>query len=229
MEKIGSYYQNNFYDTTAQAAKEKESTRAGGSKGAGAVREKKAPELSRAAQKLLKELQKTYKNMDFIVADCDTEEEAAEYLSRGTSEYSALLSTDELEKMAADESVKKKNMEILDGAVEKLDDMKKQLGEKGEDVTRIGIAIGNDGEVSFFAELEKNSEKQRERIEKNREEKKAEETETEKYMQGARPGKRTTVFASSVSELAEKIAQVDWDKVKEERYEASGQRFNFMV
>lgn len=48
-------------------------------------------------------------------------------------------------------------------------------------------------------------------------------------MQGARPGKRTTVFASSVSELAEKIAQVDWDKVKEERYEASGQRFNFMV
>ena len=131
--------------------------------------------------------------------------------------------------MAADESVKKKNMEILDGAVEKLDDMKKQLGEKGEDVTRIGIAIGNDGEVSFFAELEKNSEKQRERIEKNREEKKAEETETEKYMQGARPGKRTTVFASSVSELAEKIAQVDWDKVKEERYEASGQRFNFMV
>ena len=53
--------------------------------------------------------------------------------------------------------------------------------------------------------------------------------EAEKYMQGARPGKRTTVFASSVSELAEKIAQVDWDKVKEERYEASGQRFNFMV
>ncbi len=229
MEKIGNYYQSSLYDRTAKTGKESRTATASGAKSEKAGKESKAPALSKAAQKLLKELQKTYKNMDFIVADCDTEEEAAEYLSRGTSEYSALLSTDELEKMAADESVKKKNMEILDGAVEKLDDMKKQLGEKGEDVTRIGIAIGNDGEVSFFAELEKNSEKQRERIEKNREEKKAEETETEKYMPGARPGKRTTVFASSVSELAEKIAQVDWDKVKEERYEASGQRFNFMV
>ena len=231
MEKIGSYYQSGIYGKTAQAARDAEKAKADSArKTTDASKEsKKAPNLSKAAQNLLKELQKKYGNMDFIVADFETDEEAASLLSRGNAEYSTLFTPDELEKMAADESVKKKNMEILDGAVEKLDDMKKQLGEKGEDVTRIGIAIGNDGEVSFFAELEKNSEKQRERIEKNREEKKAEETETEKYMQGARPGKRTTVFASSVSELAEKIAQVDWDKVKEERYEASGQRFNFMV
>ena len=235
MEKIGSYYQNNFYDTTAQAAKEKESTRAGGSKGAGAVREKKAPELSRAAQKLLKELQKSYKNMDFIVADYETDEEAAELLSRGTGEYSALFSADELEKMATDESVKEKNLKILDGAVSKLDEMKTQLGDKSDDIARIGISIGDDGEVSFFAELEKNSEKQRERIEKQREDKKdaakeAERAEAAEYLaHGKATGKRTTVYASTIEELAEKIANVDWNTVKEERQSTTGQRFDFTV
>lgn len=231
MEKIGNYYQSSLYDRTARTERESKTGRTAETRAEKTGKESKAPVLSSAAQKLLKELQKTYKNMDFIVADYETDEEAAEYLSRGTSEYSALLSADELEKMAADESVKKKNMEILDGAVEKLDEMKTQLGDKGADVTRIGISIGNDGEVSFFAELEKNSEKQRERIEKSREEKRAEskEAEAEKYMQAGRPGKRTTVYASSVSELAEKIAQVDWESVKEERYDFSGQRFNFSV
>lgn len=239
MEKIGSYYQSSMYDKTARTGKDTGASKTSDTKSSRTSKEGKAsPTLSTAAQKLLKELQKTYKNMDFIVADYETDEEAAEYLSRGTSEYSALLSTDELEKMAADEDVKKKNMEILDNAVTKLDDMKSQLGDKAEDVTRIGISIGNDGEVSFFAELEKNSEKQRERIDKQREDKKTQareakkaeqDAELEKYRQGGRPGKRTTVYASSVSELAEKIGQVDWDSIKEEHYQSSGQRFSFTV
>ena len=96
MEKIGNYYQSSLYDRTAKTGKESRTATASGAKSEKAGKESKAPALSKAAQKLLKELQKTYKNMDFIVADCDTEEEAAEYLSRGTSEYSALLSTDEI-------------------------------------------------------------------------------------------------------------------------------------
>lgn len=237
MERIGNYYQNSLYSEAAKAGKD-----AGSTKTAEAEKTSKngkaSPSLSKAAQKLLKELQKTYKNMDFMVADYETEEEAARYLSRGTGEYTALISTDELEKMAADENVKKKNMEILDNAVGKLEEMKTQLGDKAEDVTRIGISIGSDGEVSFFAELEKNSEKQRERIEQQRENRKAEakeakkadkDADTEKYLQGMRPGKRTTVYASSVSELAEKISRVDWDAIKEERYNPAGQHFNFTV
>lgn len=239
MEKIGSYYQSSMYDRTAGTGKDAGAAKASETKSGRTSQESKsAPVLSTAAQKLLKELQKTYKNMDFIVADYETDEEAAEYLSRGTSEYSALLSTDELERMAADEDVKKKNMEILDNAVTRLDDMKAQLGDKAEDVTRIGISIGSDGEVSFFAELEKNSEKQRERIDKQREDRKTEakeakraeqDAELEKYRQGGRPGKKTTVYASSVDELAEKIGQVDWDSIKEERYQTSGQHFSFTV
>ena len=238
MEKIGSYYQSSIYERTTQAAAE--AAKADKAKGAGAAKtEKKAPELSKAAQKLLKELQKNYKNMDFIVADYETDEEAASLLSRGTGEYSALLSTDELEKMAADESVKEKNLNILDNAVSKLDEMKTKLGDQADEVTRVGIAFGDDGEVSFFAELEKNSEKQRERIDRQREEsreekrteaKEARSTETDQYRALSRSAeKRTTVFAPTVEALAEKISQVDWSRIKEEQTNPTGQRFDFMV
>lgn len=236
MEKIGSYYQSSIYDKTAQAARGAEKAKAGSARKAEASQEnKKAPTLSKAAQKLLKELQKSYSNMDFIVADFETDEEAASLLSRGTGEYSTLFTPDELEKMAADEDVKNKNLKTLDEAVSKLDEMKEQLGEKGNDVTRIGISFGDDGEVSFFAELEKNSEKQRERIEKQREDKKAtakgaKSAETEEYRaHGKNTGKKTTVYASTVEELMEKIANVDWNAVKEERQNPTGQRFDLTI
>ncbi|MCI9651837.1 MAG: hypothetical protein HFH98_08225 [Lachnospiraceae bacterium] len=236
MEKIGNYYQSSIYEKTAQAAKDADRAKAGSARKAGGTEEgKKAPALSKAAQNLLKELKKTYSNMDFIVADFETDEEAASLMSRGTAEYSALFTPEELEKMAADEDVKNKNMKILDGAVSKLDEMKTKLGDKADDVTRIGISFGDDGEVSFFAELEKNSEKQRERIEKQREDKKdaAKENgkaEAAEYLAHGKPtGKRTTVYASTIEELAEKIANVDWNAVKEERQSTTGQRFDFTV
>lgn len=236
MEKVGSYYQSSVYERTTQAGKDIQSAKADSAKSASASKgDKKAPELSRAAQKLLKELQKSYKNMDFIVADYETDEEAAALLSRGKEEYSALISADELEKMAADENVKKKNLEILDGAVSRLDEMKTKLGDKADDVTRIGITIGDDGEVSFFAELEKSSAKQRERIEKQREDRKeeakdAKKTEADEYRaHGKNAEKRTTVFASTVEELAEKIANIDWNTIKEETYNPTGQKFDFMI
>lgn len=236
MEKIGSYYENSFYDRTAQTKKDAGTARSGSAKNAnGAKEEQKTSNLSKAAQKLLKELHNTYGNMDFIVADYETEEEAASLLSRGNSKYSALMSTDELEKMAADEDYKNKNLKLIDDAVSKLDDMKAQLGDRADDVKRLGVAIKDDGEVSFFAELEKNSEKQRERIDKQREDKKeaareAKKAEADRHMPvGRTPGKRTTVFAPSVEELAKKIDGVDWDKIKEEPFNPTGQRFDFTV
>ena len=236
MEKIGNYYQSSIYEKTAQAAKDADRAKAGSARKAGGTEEgKKAPALSKAAQNLLKELKKTYSNMDFIVADFETDEEAASLMSRGTAEYSALFTPEELEKMAADEDVKNKNMKILDGAVSKLDEMKTKLGDKADDVTRIGISFGDDGEVSFFAELEKNSEKQRERIEKQREDKRdaakeAGRSEAAEYLaHGKSTGKRTTVYASTIEELAEKISQVDWNTVKEERQNTTGQRFDFTI
>lgn len=240
MEKIGSFdmYRSSFYDKTAQVKKDTETANAAKTK------ETNAPQnqvtLSRDAQNLLKELKKSYGDMDFIVADYSTDEEAASYLSRGTNEYSVLISPEELEKMAADKDVKEKNLQTLDDAVKKLGEAKDQLGDKADDISRIGIVIGGDGQVSLFAELEKSSEKQRERIEQQRADKKAAEAEEAKKaeakkneeamgkMAGTRTTKRTTVFADSVEKLAEEIDKVDWSKVKEEQPE-NGQKFDFTI
>lgn len=205
MERIGNYVnQSGYFNKAERAEKGGKSARTAG---ANAAKENREPaQLSAAARKLLKELKKSYGNMDFIVADYETEEEAASYLSRGISEYSTLLTAEELEKMAADENYKKEALHTLDNTVTKLEEMKERLGDKGGEIARMGIAIGNDGKISFFAELEKISEKQRERI-----------------------GKRTSVFASSVDELAEKINQVDWDAIKEDTFHPAGHRFDFTI
>ena len=243
MDRIGNYgvYQRNYYDSP-QAAKTSAASAAetGAAKDAG----QKKVELSDAAANLLKEMKQEYGNADFIIADYESDEEAATLLARGRAAYSVLLTPEELEKMAADKSVEKENRKALDDAFAQLADLKDQLGEKGEQVTRMGVAIGDGGEVSYFAELEKVSEKQRERIEEKRVEtrEKNRETRAEKTrerweeLQGRGPegmaererGKRTTVYASSVEELMERIGQVNWDEVPAE-VTPSGHRFDFTV
>ena len=231
MDRIGSYgiYQNNYYDKTKTAKGGQNATSEVKESGSAA---RKKTELSVDAKKLLKELKKLYGNTDFIVADYANEEEAASYLSRGTSKYSVLLTPEELEKMAADEDVKKKNLKTLDDAFAKLNEMKEKLGENGQEVSRLGVILGDDGEISYFAELEKVNEKQRERIEENRENKKEEARKAEKEQaereRRPEPPKRTTVHASSLEELAEKISQVDWSTVPD-KPASSGSYFNYTV
>ena len=215
MNKVGGYgiSQNHFYENMIQNKKTKETKTAKEEK----TNKNNSVNLSKKAQNLLKELKKKYGNMDFIVADYENDEEAASYLSHGTKEYSVLIDPESLEEMASDTKTKEKSMSLIDEATENLSDVKDQLGEEGNEVTRLGVSIGKDGTVSYFAELEKSSAKQRERIEKAQEEKR-EEKRTEKktgkeernYYNGT---KRTRVTASSTDELVEKIEQVDWSKI----------------
>ena len=161
--------------------------------------------------------------MDFIVADYESEEEASAYLSRGTKEYSVLIDPELLEEMAADGKTKEKQLNLLEDAASKLSGMKQQLGARKDEVSRVGVAIDKDGSMSFFAELEKVSEKQRERIENARETKREEAAMQEKR------SKRTRVEADSVEELIEKIRNVDWSKIKEEGIFTSGSKFDFSI
>lgn len=190
-------------------------------------------QLSSKAKKLLEELKKTYTNMDFIVADYETDEEASAYLARGSKEYSVLFDPETLEEMAADEETKNKYVGILEDSVGQLKDMKEQLGDKADEVTNIGISIGKDGQVSYFADLEKMGEKQKEFIEKTRESKKEAKTEQEKKaheeLAAKERVKKTTVRANSVDELLEKINAVDWDQIKSEEKPEAGSRFDFSI
>ena len=194
-------------------------------------------QLSTQAKKLLDELKKKYSNMDFIVADYENDEEASAYLSRGTKEFSVLIDPETLEEMASDEDAKAKNIGILEDSVSQLKDMSDKLGDKKDEVAHLGVSIGKDGKVSYFAELEKIGERQKEWLEKSRENRKEEKaskekTALEKKMQENAPyekTKKTRVQADSVEELIEKINAVDWDKVKAEEKPEEGGRFDFSV
>jgi molecular chaperone DnaK (HSP70) len=133
--------------------------------------------------------------------------------------------------------------------------MKEQLGDSGQEVKRLGFTVDDNGQVSYFAELEKNSKAQSERIEAAREKKKAEKKEAaeeaeekeaeEKKAEAAEARKkekaeeayqntqggirRTTVTAATTEELLEKIRSVDWDSVEEASVPAAGSRFDFSV
>lgn len=105
-------------------------------------------QMSDKAKALLQELKKTYSNADFYVAEYETDEEAAEYLSRGSKDFSVLIDPEELERMANDDEVKKQNLNLLDESLGKLSEMKEELKETGreDEVVTLGVTIGKDGQ-----------------------------------------------------------------------------------
>lgn len=207
-------------------------------------------QLSDSAKSLLEELKEKYQNMDFFVADCASDEETQSYLSRGTKEYSVLIDPDTLEAMAADVETKEKYINVIDTATSQMEDIKKELGEDGEEVKSIGVKIDSEGITTFYAELQKVSDSQKEWMEqmknkkaedkKNQEklEKKREEQQEKETKQSERNGdakqrvsgdiRITRVSASSVEELIEKIRSVDWTQVENVRA-TTGVRFDFTV
>ncbi|MBD5537724.1 MAG: hypothetical protein HDQ99_21130 [Lachnospiraceae bacterium] len=242
--EISSNYSNyassyaNATNSKKQVAEGKETTQTGSIGEAG---------LSKNAQALLEKLRKNYSEMDFMVADFDKGDNAKEILSRGTKEVSVIFSSSELEKMASDEKYEQEYMERVQGAVRMSERINREFGftsafgEKtgNGEISKIGISFNSDGTTSFFAELEKSSAKQRERIEKVREEKRVAKKEQEKraekekfenrYLREDTSVKRTTVQADSMEELLEKVRGVDWDSVKAENRPQSGGRFDFTI
>lgn len=241
MNGIGSYnaMQKNLYSSSAQSRK----TAKADSKKTDETKKtnNSSVQLSDKAKALLQELKKTYNNADFYVAEYETEEEAAEYLSRGSKDYSVLIDPEELERMANDDEVKKQNLSLLDESLNKLGEMKEELKETGreDEVVTLGVNIGKDGQVSYFAELEKAGERTKEFVDKIREDKKeaAKEAEAEKADKNPNQGKynyehskRATVTANSVEDLLEQIKNFNWDNVKEETtIPMPGRNFDFTI
>lgn len=239
MNGVSSYgaTQKSIYSSTAQSRR---TAKADDKKTENAKKtNNNSVQLSDKAKALLQELKKTYNNADFYVAEYETEEEAADYLSRGSKDYSVLIDPEELERMANDEDVKKQNLSLLDESLNKLSEMKEELKETGreDEVVTLGVNIGKDGKVSYFAELEKAGERQKEFVDKMREDKKeaAKEAEAEKANKAQdkynyEHSKRATVTADNVDDLLEQIKNFNWDNVKEETsIPMPGKNFDFTV
>lgn len=158
MSKINGYsaYQTSFTSSAVQNRKDEAKTdRTGNTQKQEKGKKTGTTQLSDAAKSLLKDLQKRYGNMDFIVAKYETEEEAASYLARGSKEFSVLIDPDELEQMAEDPEVCRQYTDQLDSAVEQLKNMKEQIQLEEGDVLHLGVAMDQYGIKSFFADIEK--------------------------------------------------------------------------
>lgn len=196
--------------------------------------ESKQPRLSNQAAALLEKLRKTYgEDMDFMVADFSGPEEAKAALAHGTKEFSVLFSVEELEKMASDENIEQEYMDRIQQALRMSDEINGKYGfesglgenNNGVSVTNLAVAFHADGTMTLFADLEKSSAMQRERMEKAQKEKteETEKTDKEKFQESISHKadnpwmysdvKRTSVQADSIEELLEKIQAVNWDAV----------------
>lgn len=217
----GYYNAANYYNAAAQT-KQKEKTQTNRKDANAKTQNASSVKLSEKAQDMLEKLRKKYKNMDFMAVDFEKEDEVKSVLSHGTKEFSVLFSSDELEKMASDEKYEKEYMNRIEGAVHMSDQINRRFGfesafgENDTQIMKIGIGLQKDGSTTFFAELEKSSAMQRERIEKAQEEKRTNR-------------KRTTVQADSIEELLKKIKEVDWNTIKAEDETVSGSKFDFSI
>ena len=143
-------------------------------------------QLSDKAKEYYEKLKSKFGNMEFILVSNDLKSEvqknAASY--GNANKQVVLIDVEKLEKMANDPSYAKKYEGIIAMAQTKLAEMKNSLVSSGASVKNFGINVDSNGNASYFATLEKSSEAQAKRIEKQREAKaeakRAEKKKTEK-------------------------------------------------
>lgn len=202
----------------------------------GGISENNETKLSAKAQSFLKSLRSKYGNCDFFAGNAGDDLKAL--ANSGSKEFTVIFSNEELERMANDEKYAAQQLKTMEGAFKMSENINAQFGFEsgGAKIGKIGMIFNEDGSTSFFAEMEKAGAKQRERLDKIREEKRAEKKEKEKKAQKADKEirgykkdddtKRTTVEASSIEELLEKMHTVDWDKIEPEKI---GGRVNYSI
>ncbi|GEM_PF-960889 len=209
----GAYQQAGYMSSAVQKKKDEEKTnKTGSAQRTGNARKTGTNELSDAAKALLKDLQKQYKDMDFIVAKYESSEEASGYLARSTKEFGVLLDPDELEQMASDPEVRRQYTDQLDEAVEQLKEMKEKVQLEEGDVLHLGVAIDPYGVKEFFADIEKANSNLHSKQATNRA-KAQKEFET-------RLAKKVEKRKAQQKEAAEKLAETKAEKRADEKKEA---------
>lgn len=214
------------------------------------------PQLSEKAAKYYESLKSKFNNMDFVLVSKDqkanAQTNAAQYANK--NKMVVLIDEEKIEKMASDESYRKKYEGIISQSASGMSDFAKKLGESGANIKGFGMQVNDNGATSFFAVMKKSSEKsmsdQKTRIEKkaaaNKAAKKAEAKKAAKKEEAKRLEKRrsesgkleddeetVTITANSIEELIQKIDDQKqlWmsDDVQTEAEKQVGQNFDFSV
>lgn len=192
------------------------------------------PKLSEKASGYYEELKAKYGDVEFVLVDKEHLDAAKDYTSSLVTDKSmiVLISEDEVEEMAANESVRSQNEKLIEDAKAQMPDLINQLKESGTEVKSFGIEFNDDGTASYFAVVDKSLAAQKERIENNLAEKRAEKKADAKNA-AERKEDLTTVTASSMEDLIKKIKDVMYeakaDSVITEQEKMVGQNFDFSL
>ncbi|MCR5322875.1 MAG: DUF6033 family protein [Lachnospiraceae bacterium] len=191
--------------------------------------------LSKRAQDFLNDLRERFGDYDFMVGNSN--DDLRSMVNGSNKEFSVIFSSEEIEKMAADENYAEEKFRAVDDAVEMSMRINEQFGFEsaldaaqgnGNTLSRFGVAIGDDGKVTLFAELEKTADKQKEHLE----------ADADGVQKPVKPNpyakndentvKKTIIQAGSEEELMQKLSIVDWRDVPAQAIQ-TGERLNFTV
>lgn len=163
---------------------------AGGTKGAERTKDAKAadygktvgnPQLSDKAAEYYKQLKSKYGDMEFILVSKDevanAKQNAAQYARK--DKPVVLIDEDKLERMATDESYRKKYEGIISQSKSQLSQMADKMGGV-PGIKGFGMQVNDDGTASFFAVAQKNNETMVKKLSEKRAAKKAQAKEAEK-------------------------------------------------
>ncbi|MCR5467947.1 MAG: DUF6033 family protein [Lachnospiraceae bacterium] len=166
-------------------------------------------ELSDKAKDYYNQLKSKFYNSEFILVSKDMKSQvqanAAAY--GNANKMVVLIDEEKLEKMATDESFRKKYEGIIAMGEKQMAMAKGSLTSTGAAVKNFGIKVNADGSTDFFATLEKSSADQAKRIEKKTAENKAKKASEKKKTEKKAEQKR----------LEEKRAEKKADKVSGEK------------
>ena len=197
--------------------------------------------LSDKAKDYYNQLKGKFHNMEFIAVSKDMKAQvhanAAAY--GNANKMVVLIDEEKLERMATDESFRKKYEGIIAMSQTKMAEAKNSLTSSGASVKNFGMSVDSNGKENFFATVEKSQDLQKKRIEKKaaekkeqkaKEKKKAEKEAREERLQKAKDKKTdktadeedpqniddgkeyVTIEAKSMDELLSKVQKYSYSE-----------------
>ena len=131
-------------------------------------------QLSDKAKDYYNKLRSKFHNMDFIAVSKDmkaqVQQDAASY--GNANKMVVLIDEEKIERMATDESFRKKYEGIIAMSQSRLSEAKNSLVSSGASVKNFGMSVDENGKQNFFAVTEKSKDLQKKRMEKKAAEKK---------------------------------------------------------
>lgn len=177
--------------------------------------------LSDKAKDYYSKLKSKFGNMEFIAVSKDMKESvkanAAAY--GNANKMVVLIDEEKLERMASDESYRKKYEGIIAMSQSQLANAKKSLASSGANVKNFGMSVNEDGTTNFFATLEKSTADQTKRLEKKQEQKKAAKAKEKKQAEKKAEEKRLEKAKEAKKSQKAKLENKDEDTTVSENKE----------